>query len=59
MALSDSLKKGVPGVLTVVCVIHRQHLVAKNLSGRLHKSMSTVITAINKIKANALNSRLF
>lgn len=53
------LKKAVPGVLTVHCVIHRQHLVAKNLSGRLHKSMSTVITAINKIKAHALNSRLF
>ncbi|XP_066965478.1 protein FAM200C-like [Macrobrachium rosenbergii] len=53
------LKKAVPGVLTVHCVIHRQHLVPKNLSGRLHKSMSTVITAINKIKAHALNSRLF
>ena len=53
------LKKVVPGVLMVHCVIHRQHLVAKNLSGRLHKSMSTVITAINKIKAHAFNSRLF
>jgi uncharacterized protein (UPF0305 family) len=52
------LKKAVPGVLTVHCVIHRQHLVAKKLSGRLHKSMSTVITAINKIKVHALNSRL-
>ena len=53
------LKKAVPGVLTVHCVNHRQLLVAKHLSGRLHKSMSTVITAINKIKAHALNSRLF
>nr|XP_049579058.1 protein FAM200A-like [Syngnathus scovelli] len=53
------LKKAVPGVLTVHSVIHRQHLVAKHLSGRLHKSMSTVITAINKIKAHALNSQLF
>ncbi|KAK3766524.1 hypothetical protein RRG08_056455 [Elysia crispata] len=53
------LKKAVPGVLTVHCVIHKQHLVAKNLSGRLYKSMNTVITAVNKIKAHSLNSRLF
>ena len=53
------LKKAVPGVLTVHCVIHRQHLVTKNLSGQLHKSMNTVITAVHKIKAHYLNSRLF
>ncbi|XP_040581087.1 protein FAM200C-like [Lepeophtheirus salmonis] len=53
------LKKAVPGVLTVHCVIHRQHLVAKHLSGRLHKSINTVITSVNKIKAHSLNSRLF
>ena len=29
MASSVSLKKTVPGVLTVHCVIHRQHLVTK------------------------------
>ena len=32
---------------------------AKNLSEKLHESLSTVIIAVNKIKANALNSRLF
>ena len=53
------LKKAVPGVLTVHCVIHRKHLVAKNLNGQLHKSMNTVITAASKIKAHSLNSRLF
>ncbi|XP_071749602.1 protein FAM200A-like [Lepeophtheirus salmonis] len=53
------LKKAVPGVLTVHCVIHRQHLVAKHLSGRLHKSINTVIISVNKIKAHSLNSRLF
>ena len=41
------LKKAVPKVLTVFCVIHRQHLVAKNLSEKLHESLSTVITAVN------------
>ena len=53
------LKKDVPKVLTVPCVIHRQHLVAKNLSEKLHESLWTVITAVNKMKANALHSRLF
>ena len=37
------LKKAVPNVLTIHCVIHRQQLVAKNLSERLHKSLSVVI----------------
>ena len=46
-------------MLTVHGVIHRQHLLEKNLSGQLHKSMNTVITAVNKIKAHSLNSRLF
>ena len=32
------LKKAVPKVLIVHCVIHRQHLVAKNLSEKLHES---------------------
>ena len=53
------LKKAVPKVIAVHCVIHRQHLVAKNLSETLHESLLTVITAVKKIKANALNSRLF
>ena len=53
------LKKTIPKVLTVHRVIHRQHLVAKNLSEKLHESLSTVITAVNKIKVNALNSRQF
>lgn len=38
------LKKAVPNVCTIHCVIHRQHLVAKTLSDQLHKSLNTVIT---------------
>ena len=53
------LKEAVPGVLTVHCVIHRQNQVAKNISGRLHHSLSTVIRTVNTIKARALNSKLF
>lgn len=53
------LKNVVPNVLTVHCVIHRQHLVAKNLSDKLNNSLQIVITAVNKIKKNSLNDRLF
>ena len=53
------LKQNVPGVLAIHCVIHRQHLVAKNLSGRLHESLQFVIKAVNRIRSNALNTRLF
>ncbi|GFU99908.1 SCAN domain-containing protein 3 [Trichonephila clavipes] len=53
------LKQNVPGVLAIHCVIHRQHLVAKNLNGRLHESVQFVINTINRIRSNALNTRLF
>ena len=53
------LKKSAPHILTVHCVIHRQHLVAKNLNERLHKSLGIIISAVNKIKCHSLNSRLF
>ena len=53
------LKKAIPNILTMHCVIHRQHLVAKNLSDRLNKSLKIVITCVNKIKFNSLNSRIF
>lgn len=53
------LKQAIPNILSVHCVIHRQHLVAKNLSERLHGSLDYVIRAANKIKRNGLNERLF
>ena len=53
------LKAASPNVLTIHCVIHQQHLVAKNMSGRLNLSLNTVIKAVNKIKAHALNTCLF
>ncbi|KAL4089195.1 hypothetical protein QTP88_024256 [Uroleucon formosanum] len=53
------LKNAVPGILTVHCVIHRQHLVSKNLSDELFDTMRFVINAVNKIKAKSLNDRLF
>uniref|UniRef100_A0A5S6Q8R8 DUF4371 domain-containing protein n=1 Tax=Trichuris muris TaxID=70415 RepID=A0A5S6Q8R8_TRIMR len=53
------LKEKAPDLLAVHCVIHRQHLVAKRLSDRLHRSLQYVITAVNKIKSSALRERLF
>ena len=53
------LKEAVPGVLTVHCAIHKQNLVAKNISGGFHDSLNTVIRAVNTITTRALNSRLF
>ena len=48
-----------PGGLTVHCVIYKQNLVAKNISGRLHDSLNTVMRTANTIKARAFDSSLF
>ena len=53
------LKSANPGALICHCVIHQQHLVAKNISDRLNQSLKIVIKTVNKIKAHALNTRLF
>ncbi|KAK2722757.1 hypothetical protein QYM36_003074 [Artemia franciscana] len=56
--LISHLERIIPQVTAIQCVIHRQHLAAKNLSGKLHQSLQFVINADNEI-SNALNSRLF
>lgn len=48
----NHLKRMIPGVTAIHCVTHRQHLVAKNLSDRLHQSLQFVIKALNKIKSS-------
>ncbi|XP_071771056.1 zinc finger BED domain-containing protein 5-like [Centroberyx gerrardi] len=53
------LKEQVPHILTVHCVLHRHNLVAKSKSPPLHESLNVAVKAINKIKAHALNDRLF
>ena len=53
------LKKAVPNVFSIHCVIRRQHLVAKKLSHQLNSSIQVVITAINTIKTRPLKDRLF
>jgi len=46
------LKQNVPHVVTVHCVLHRTHLVAKKLSGELNEALMICIRSINKIKAH-------
>ena len=53
------LKSENPNVIICRCVIHRQHLVAKNSGGCLNQSLKTIIKAVNNIKAHAPNTRLF
>ena len=53
------LMKAIPGVFYIHCVIHRQHLVAKKLSGRLHDALYVVIKVLNHIKSNSIRDRLF
>ncbi|XP_070408073.1 zinc finger BED domain-containing protein 5-like [Nothobranchius furzeri] len=53
------LKERAPDILTVHCILHRHNLVAKNISPQLHKSLDFAVKSINKIKAHALNDRLF
>ena len=40
-------------------MLHRQHLVAKRLSPRLKESLGIAVKAINYVKANSKNDRLF
>ena len=40
------LKNAVPEVIAVHCVVHREHLVAKHLSDRLHNSLNIVIKVV-------------
>ncbi|XP_076315768.1 protein FAM200C-like [Tachypleus tridentatus] len=48
------LTRVIPSVFTIHCVIHRKHLVTKNLGGRLSLSFSVVIKAVNFIKSHDL-----
>ncbi|KFD45962.1 hypothetical protein M513_13169 [Trichuris suis] len=53
------LKKPVPTVFTVHCIIHREHLVSKNLGGRLQQTLSHVIQVVNFIKSSPHQDLLF
>ena len=48
-----------PDMLLVHSVIHRQNLLAKNLSPVLNKIMNLIVKCINSIKATAKQERIF
>ena len=53
------VKEKSPGVAGTHCTIHRQALMSKTLPDRLKNVLDDVVKAVNFIKSNALNSRLF
>ena len=48
-----------PDLLSIHCIIHREHLVAKKMSPELHEVLSDVIKIINEIQQKALISQIF
>ncbi|GFU80130.1 SCAN domain-containing protein 3 [Trichonephila clavipes] len=53
------MKDANPEMILVHCVIHRQNLVAQNISLVLNEVLHTVIKCVNVIKASAKCERLF
>ena len=53
------LKEVPPHMLTIHCIIHREHLVAKFLNGDMEEALKMAISAVNFVIANALHDRLF
>ena len=53
------MKREIPGVIAIHCLIHRHHLAAKHVSGELHDTLDFIVKCINRIKAKSLNDRLF
>jgi len=53
------VKKEVPHVTVTHCVLHRHALAAKTLPEQLKNVLSIVVSAVNFIRGQALNHRLF
>ena len=52
-------KQKSPDIISTHCTIHRQALIMKTVPDELNSVLGEVIRAVNLIKVNALNSRLF
>ena len=53
------MKAVAPHTSHVHCIVHRQHLAAKSVGGDMDEALNPAIHAINFVKANSLNDRLF
>ena len=51
------MKSVAPHIFHIHCIIHRQHLVAKNIGGDMEEVLNTAIHAINLVKSNSVNDR--
>ena len=49
------LTKAIPHVMTINCVVHRRHLVAKNITEPLNSAMHFDIKYVDKIKLHPLD----
>ena len=53
------MKVVAPHLSHVHCIVYRKHLAAKSVGGDMEESLNAAIHAINFVKANSLNDRLF
>ena len=51
------MKSAYPHIFHIHCIIHRQHLVAKNIGGGMVEALNTAIHATNFVKSNSVNDR--
>ena len=48
-----------PHIMTIHCIIHRQHLAAKSLDNDMEEALKVTISAISFVKVNGLHDRWF
>ena len=53
------MKSIAPYIFHIHCIIHKQHLVAKNIGGDMEEAFNTAIHATNFVKSNTLNDRVY
>ena len=51
------IKSVAPHIFHIHCIIHRQHLAAKNIGGYMEEELNAAIHAINFVKSNSVNDR--
>lgn len=55
----QTLNKKSPNIVDTHCAIHHQTLMVKTMPDELKNILNAMITAVNFIKVNALNSHFF
>ncbi|CAI9715080.1 Hypothetical predicted protein [Octopus vulgaris] len=54
------MKSVAPNIFkNIHCIIHKQHLVAKNIGGHMEEALNTTMHAINFVKSISVNNRFF